>query len=268
MDCALSMAKIIAADFNIANTTAWQWWTTFERGKHDGESRFSLIEAFTNNNNSDGEYHLNKLFYTFGNFSHFIRPGMTRIGTTRSDNLTANEEFKDVVFSAYTNNEENKLVLIAVNFTREAKEVVLLPENITGKAIKNPALYLTNEFSNLSKQDIDLSTGNIVVPARSVVTYTADLEIGTSSSAEIHKSNFNAYLNIQNNEIVASFSSDQLIQKVILYSISGTLIQIKEVKNDQNKVVFPVSQLSEGVYLVSGMGNKFKATKKVIITKR
>jgi hypothetical protein len=33
-------------------------------------------------------------------------------------------------------------------------------------------------------------------------------------------------------------------------------------------VAFPVSQLSEGVYVVSGMGNKFKEAKKVIITKR
>ncbi|HSO87094.1 MAG TPA: glycoside hydrolase, partial [Draconibacterium sp.] len=52
MDCALSLAKVIVADLNIANTTAWQWWTTFEKWKHDGESRFSLIEAFTNNNNT------------------------------------------------------------------------------------------------------------------------------------------------------------------------------------------------------------------------
>jgi O-glycosyl hydrolase len=268
MDCALSMAKIITADLNIANTTAWQWWTTFEKGKHDGESRFSLIEAFTNSSNTDGEYHLNKLYYTFGNFSHFIRPGMHRIGTTRSDNLTANEEFKDVIFSVYTNNEENKLVLVAVNFTREAREVVLLTENISDKTIKNPLLYLTNEFSNLSKQDIGLSGSNIVIPARSVVTFTADLEIGTSGSDLIHKTDFNAFLDIEGNKIVATFGSGQFVQNVMIYSISGTLLQMKEVKSGQNKVFFPVSQIPEGVYLVSGIGKNFKETKKIIVTKR
>ena len=59
MDCALSLARIITADLNIANTSAWQWWTTFDKGKHAGESRFCLIEAFTNTDNNNGEFHLN-----------------------------------------------------------------------------------------------------------------------------------------------------------------------------------------------------------------
>jgi O-glycosyl hydrolase len=267
MDCALSLAKIIFADLNVTNTAGWQWWTTFEKGKHDGESRFSLIEAFTNNTNTDGEYHLNKLFFTLGNFSHFIRPGMTRVGTTRSDNLTVKEEFKDLIFSAYTNKEENKLVLTAVNFTQEARKVVLLPFDISGRTIKNPALYLTDEFANLSKQDIDLSTGNLVVPARSVVTYTADIEIGTLSSEIIHSSHFNAYLNIQNNQIVASFNSEYDVQKVMLHSISGNLLQILKVNRGQTEALFPVSHLSEGIYLVTGLGNNFKETIKVIVRK-
>ena len=268
MDCALFLAKIVTADLNIANTTAWQWWTTFERGKHSGESRFSLIEAFTNNINTDGEYHLNKLFYTFGNFSHFIRPGMIRIGTTRSDNLSTQEQLSDIVFSAYINEEENQLILLALNLTHEARKVTLALENASGKTIKNPSLFLTDEFSNLKKQNIDLSSGNIIVPARSVVTYTADLEIGTSGSEDLNKSDFRAYLNNQNNEIVAFLGSEQTVRTVMLRSISGTLIQIKKVKDGQNSVVFSVSDISDGVYLVTGMGNHFKETKKVIVTKR
>lgn len=268
MECALSLAKVIAADLNIANTCAWQWWTTFDVKKHDGESRFSLIEAFTNNTNNNGEYHLNKLFYTFGNFSHFIRPGMIRIGTSRSDNLPVKEEFKDVIFSAYTNKEENQLVLMAVNFTREAREVVLSLDNVGDKTIKNPSLFLTNTFSNLAKQDVDLSTGKFVIPARSVVTYTADLEIGTSSATEIRKSDFNAFLNMQNDEIVATFAPGQLIQTIGLFNIAGNLLQEKSVTNVENRAVFNVSYLPAGIYLVSGIGNNFKETKKVIVTKR
>ncbi len=136
MDCALSLARIITADLNIANTSAWQWWTTFEKGKHAGESRFCLIEAFTNTGNNNGEFHLNKLFYALGNFSHFIRPGMIRIETTRSDELTLKETYHDVVFSAYTNDAENQLVLVAVNFTSEARAVTLSLANAAGKTAK------------------------------------------------------------------------------------------------------------------------------------
>src|SRR3546814_14840849 len=47
MDCALSLARVIATDLNVTNTTAWQWWTTFEKGKHGGESRFCRSEEHT-----------------------------------------------------------------------------------------------------------------------------------------------------------------------------------------------------------------------------
>ena len=268
MECALSLAKIITADLNIANTTGWQWWTTFEKGKHDGESRFSLIEAFTNNNNTDGEFHLNKLFYTFGNFSHFIRPGMVRIGTTRSENLTLKEEFKDIVFSAYTNSDETKLVVLAVNFTAEAREVKLSFDNVPDVSILNSSLFLTNEFSNLQKQDAGLLPGGFVVPARSVVTYCADINLKTSVTDENVKPDFKAFYNQQNNEIVAVFSPGQVFQTIRLINISGNVLQIKAVENDQLKMVFNTGQLPAGVYLVAGEGINFKETKKVVITKR
>jgi O-glycosyl hydrolase len=268
MDCALSMAKVIAADLNIANTTGWQWWTTFEKGKHDGESRFSLIEAFTNNNNTDGEYHLNKLFYSFGNFSHFIRPGMVRIGTTRSGSLTAKDELKDVVFSAYTNTEENKLVVLAVNFTADAREVALSFENSDVLEIQNPSLFLTNDFNNLQKQDAGLLTGGFVVPARSVISFCADINFKTSVSNENVKTDFNAFYNQLNNEIVAVFGSERIFQNISLFNISGNLLQIKQVENNQVKVTFDTVQLPDGIYLVAGEGINFKETKKVVVTGR
>jgi O-glycosyl hydrolase len=268
MDCALSLARIITADLNIANTSAWQWWTTFDKGKHAGESRFGLIEAFTNTGNNDGAFHLSKLFFALGNFSYFIRPGMIRIETMRSDELTVKETYHDVVLSGYTNVVENQLVLVAVNFTSEARAVALSFANAAGKMVKNQSLYLTDEFSNLTKQDLDLSSGNLVIPARSVVTYTAELENGTSGLSDIGITDFDAFLNARGNEIVATFSTESVFQQVMLYSISGNLIQMREVEPGQNKVVFPASDLSPGVYLVSGRSDRTTQTRKIIITKR
>jgi O-glycosyl hydrolase len=268
MDCALSLAKIITADLNIANTSAWQWWTTFDKGKHAGESRFGLIEAFTNTGNNNGEFHLTKLFYALGSFSHFIRPGMIRIETTRSDSLNLKETYQDVVFSAYTNDAENQLVLVAVNFTSEARAVTLSLAQGAGKTVKNQSLFLTDEFSNLTKQNLDLSSDILVVPARSVVTYTADLENGTTGLSDMEKTDFDAFLNAQGDEIVAAFSSGCVFQQVMLYSISGNLIQMRGIEPGQNEVVFPASDLSAGVYLVSGRDDRSAQTRKIIITKR
>lgn len=264
MDCALSLARIITADLNLANTSAWQWWTTFEKGKHDGESRFSLVEAFTSTGNDNGEYHLNKLFYTLGNFSHFIRPGMTRIATSRTDALTLNETYHDVVFSAYTNDSANQLVVVAVNVTAAAREVTLSLASNSGKALASQSLYLTDEFTNLTLQDPGLATGHIVVPARSVVTVTAQLEDRPSGISEIEKTDFEAFLNPSGDEIVAQFNPGHAIQDVVLYGISGNLIRMQTVVPGQSQVIFPAADLPAGVYLVTGRGNRVVQTKKII----
>lgn len=266
MESALSLAKVIIADLNISNTTAWQWWTTFEKGKHDGETRFCLIEAFTKSDNSDGDYHLNKLFYSFGNFSHFIRPGMTRIGYSRSDNLTATQETTDVMFSAYINAEENKLVLIAANFTNNARKTSVLLENASGKVLSNQSLFLTDEFSNLTKQKIDLSSGKLIVPAHSVITYTADLTIGTSNSEQIKESNFKAWFDAPQHQIITTFDTDNVPKEIRLYNISGNLVSICPVKKGQAKLVLQASGLQAGVYFVSAFTDKAKESKKVLVT--
>jgi hypothetical protein len=193
---------------------------------------------------------------------------MKRIETTRSDELNLKETYHDVVFSAYTNDDENQLVLVAVNFTSEARGVTLSFPNAAGKTLKNQFLYLTDEFSNLIKQNLDLSSGNFVVPARSVVTYTAGLENGTTGLSGIEITDFDAFLNAQGDKIVATFSSGCVFQQVMLYSISGNLIQMREVEPGQSSVVFPASDLSAGVYLVSGRDDRSAQTRKIIIAKR
>jgi hypothetical protein len=203
--------------------------------------------------------------FALGSF-HFIRPN-DKIETTRSDELNLKETFHDVAFSAYTNDAENQLVLVAVNFTSEARAVTLSLARAAGKTVKNQSLFLTDEFSNLTKQNFDLSSDNLVVPARSVVTYTADLENGTTGLSDMEKTDFDAFLNAQGDEIVATFGSGCVFQQFMLYNISGNLMQMREVEPGQNEVVFPASDLSAGVYLVSGRGDRSVQTRKIIIVK-
>jgi len=265
MECALSLAKVIIADLNVANVTGWQWWTTFEKGKHNGESRFSLIEAVTRTDNSDGIYHLNKLFYSFGNFSHFIRPGMKRLGTERSDNLTVLERMSDVAFSAYTNKEEDQLVLLAANFSSQARETALTLNSETGKRLENPSLFLTDEFNNLKKQNVDLSSQKLIVPAHSVATFTAELNPGTLIKSGTKNQGFEAYLSTDKDAVIVAFEPGATYQKVSLHSVTGQSVQVINTKSGQNKIVFPVSKLSTGVYIVSASGRGFRRSQKVVI---
>ncbi len=267
MECALALSKVIITDLNVTNTTGWQWWSTFGLGKHSGEARFCLIEAFTKDDNSDGDYHLNKLFYSLGNFSHFIRPGMRRLGTSRSDNLTAFEETSDIMFTAYTNEEEDKLVVVAVNLTNQTREATLSLKNGLGKSFKNQALYLTDDYTNLMKQEIDLPDGKIIIPAHSVVTYTANLDIETSSKDELDRPEFKAWYRPGNATIMVSFKNNHDFKTLKLYSISGNLIQSIRAENREGTFYFQAASLSEGVYLVLGEGNNNMETKKVIVTK-
>jgi hypothetical protein len=268
MDCALSLARIMTADLNIANTSAWQWWTTFETGKHDGESRFGLIEAYTNAAKNDGEYHLTKLFYTLGCFSHFIRPGMIRLETTRSDQLTLKETYQDVVFSAWENGPENQLVIIGINFTSEARAVNVKFAGESHKTVTNQSLFLTDEFSNLAKQNLDLPSGRFIVPARSIVTYTAGLENSITVLRNMEESGLRIFYNAQADEISATFSSEPAIRQVMLYSISGYLVQTKNVIPGQKQVIFPASALPAGVYIVLGKSDHSVQSGKVIVPKR
>lgn len=265
MESGLSLARTIMADLNYANVTAWQWWTTFEKGKHGGETRYCLIEAFTKSDNSFGDYHINKLFYSFGQFSHFIRPGMTRIGCQRSDNLTVYEETSEVMFSAYVNSEEDEMVLVGINFTADARTINLTLKNAVEKRIKNQALYLTDAFSSLENQGINLNDGALIIPAHSIVTYTADLEIETSINQNNEKQDFKAYYNNQAQQIIADLPSNHTFTQIKLYNISGQLQKTVLVERQQQRVTVPTSELNKGVYLVSGITASKQQTVKVIL---
>lgn len=265
MECAISLTKVIMCDLNIANVTAWQWWSTFESGKHNGESRFNLIEALTNNDNTDGIYHANKLFYSLGNFSHFIRPGMKRIEAERSDNLSELQQVSDVMFSAYTNAEESKVVLVAANFTKLAREVNLKVINTNGKQLSNPKLYLTNEFSNLEKQSFNLSSGRVVVPAQSVLTYTADLSLSNGLSKAETQKGFVVKLLEPKQTMIAVFEPESKVYSLNLFDMHGRILKTINRIEGQNELEFSISGLTSGIYFVRGVDGMTGVTKKIII---
>lgn len=68
--------------------------------------------------------------------------------------------------------------------------------------------------------------------------------------------------------IVATIGSDKIVHAIRLFNMEGNLLQIKTVERSQKKVIFPASNLPDGIYLVAGEGNNSKESKKVVVTKR
>lgn len=268
MECGLSLARIMLADLNVANNTAWQWWTMFERGKFEGETRFCLIEAFTNQGKTDGTYHVNKLFYTFGNFSHFVRPGMTRLGTSRSDNLTVYQETTNVIFSAYTNPDQDKLVLVVVNHTADARPFSISLKNAGGKTISNISYYLTDDFNNLKKQEWDFSASQLIIPAHSVATIMGDIDSGTSASFLKERTGFfKAWHNSSTDQIIVEPDPMAPIESVHLYNLSGiNVYSLFNIRN-QHMVYVPAQKLSNGVYVVSVKNKSGYSSQKVVVSR-
>jgi O-glycosyl hydrolase len=268
MECGLSLARVMMADLNIAGTSAWQWWTMFEYGKFGGESRFCLIEAFTNKEKTDGVYHPNKLFFTFGNFSHFIRPGMTRLGTSRSDNVPLYLESSNLSFSAYSNDARDHLVVVAVNPTAYAREVSLALENAGDRIAGNICLYLTDQYNNLEMQEMGFTPDRVVIPAHSVVTITADLFAGSDGSeVETAGSAIRVYFKGYSEEIFVETIHGSSIEAIYVYSLAGVRLQSYSGSGGRESVHLPAGMLAEGVYVVLVRTEKGYEAGKVLVSR-
>jgi O-glycosyl hydrolase len=266
MECGLALAKVMMADLNIAETSGWQWWTMFEWGKFGGETRFCLIEAFTNNERTDGVYHPNKLFYTLGQFSHFIRPGMIRLGIQRSDNVSLYLESSNLSFSAYTNDSEDKLVLIAVNHTPYSREVSLSLKNAENRVPGNISLYLTDKYHNLQKPEKVFNPGQIIIPAHSVATITSDILPGTSEMGKVAVGeDIHVYYSRLSDEIVVESQTGMNWEEFSVYNLCGKkLLQIAG-QGDGREQRIPAGNLRDGIYVVLTAGVLHNQASKVYV---
>jgi O-glycosyl hydrolase len=110
MDPALYMARVIHADLTVAGASSWQWWLAVSPYNYkDG-----LVYIDKNKNN--GEIYDSKMLWALGNYSLFIRPGMKRIGVTRSDQRSIEQNLGGVMISSYINPENEKTVTVAINY--------------------------------------------------------------------------------------------------------------------------------------------------------
>jgi len=148
MDTALYVARVIHADITLANASSWQWWTALTNADYkdgliylDTGNQRDLFKL--DNMKSDGNFHDSKLLWAVGNYSRFIRPGMTRVKINLNDeDKTLIESYKNLMLSAYVDEKTSKLVIVAINYGSENQTIDFSEYEIDSK-------FETSEAKNL-----------------------------------------------------------------------------------------------------------------------
>jgi PKD repeat protein len=164
MDYALHIAKVLHRDLTRLNVSAWYWWL----GVTPYNYKDGLIKV---NSDLDADsIQTSKVLWTLGHYSRFIRPGYIRVGLDNVDNING------LMASAYKSSDDSKLVLVTTNVGETAQsisfEISDLPQ---GKSISSMSTYITNANNDLANSGITNFENDYQVPAKSIVTFVADL---------------------------------------------------------------------------------------------
>ncbi len=171
MDCALFLSKIIHHDLTVANATAWHLWNSWEPGDATADTRYYMIALKNNAANTEGDFTITKNLWALGHYSRFIRPGMNRIETSRSDMLSNIQSAQDIMLSAYTDNK--KLVVVCINYSTSEKEISLAMPGFKKPKKVDQYLSTANADENM-KYNALKNVDKIKLPARSIATFVIE----------------------------------------------------------------------------------------------
>jgi O-glycosyl hydrolase len=165
MDPALWVARVIHCDLTIAEASDWQWWLGVS--PYDYKDGLVYVEQAV----LGGKYSASKMLWAMGNFSRFIRPGMTRVMIDRSDEATPESTVNDLMASAYWKPDEGTFVVVFVNRSYNSRPVRI---DFQGAPIGSVVPYVTrgdsSSVDNLTAYSAVAPEDAIAIPARSVVT--------------------------------------------------------------------------------------------------
>jgi len=164
MQAALLMGRIICADISIADATGWSYWKGMEVN-----GNYALISVFPYDGNlmHGGAVRSNKLLWTLGNFSLFVRPNFRRIEILGAD------DYDKIVSAAFASPDGKRVVAVFVNSSFDFERVkIALPKKF---AVKGVQAFRTDENSDLSNMRTD-NIDSFPISPRSVTTLVLDLQ--------------------------------------------------------------------------------------------
>lgn len=178
----VKFSKVISDMMNFAEINAYLcWWAIANNGAdgsdlirlaNDGRAQGSAAANFTGT--ETGEYRVFKRYYTFGQFSRFIRAGYVRLAT---DNYRPKQDVRISAYKrpeVYGNASDPSYVIVAVNQSTDEQVVSVRLEGFP--AAKSLATYRTSDSENMrrlsdTRPRYDMVT--LVLEPNSVTTFVA-----------------------------------------------------------------------------------------------
>jgi len=162
MDAALRMARVIHCDLTLVNASAWQWWLAVANEDY----KSGLIYTDYKNPGDAETIYESKLFWTLGNFSRFIRPGMVRV------ELSGLQDVNGLMASAFLDEKSGRMALVFVNCAETEQKAQL--RFAAPSAQKYFTAYFTTAKQNLAAGE-KIDAGKMFsLPPRSVVTLVGE----------------------------------------------------------------------------------------------
>ncbi len=154
--------------------SAFIWWWPMANNGSDGSDLIRLAHTGSPQGNGStvtGEYRVFKRFYTFGNFSRFVKPNDVRIGATRVPVTGTN-------ITAYKNPVNNEFSIVAVNSGATEQEITFQLNDFPA-GTKAVVGYRTTASENQKRLDpIEIVEGAFTakLPSNSVITFVPEKE--------------------------------------------------------------------------------------------
>ena len=171
MDVALHAARVIIADLVVCSASSWNWGEAVST-EHTTDG---LLEVDSDDPSS---MRATKMLWVLGQFSFFVRPGYTRVATTRgNDSQFRDHEQTGVLTAAFLDDTGAAFVVVIVNLSEADRNVQMA---VSGAEKVVPQMccyssYLTSETASLSYYRAGCLGDFLLCPARSVVTVRGDL---------------------------------------------------------------------------------------------
>lgn len=177
MGPALWLGEKIIEDINTLSPSAWVIWqivASYISGQPDNKGRYDmrtlpdLTKGFWGTAFADidkEEYILTKKYYAFGQFSRYIRPGMTILHTDNNSCLAAVDRKRE------------KLVIVAINTDNDSKKVIFETEGLpskerTLKAIRTSGNIKTGEnWKEISSSSVKENSFSAELKKHSITTF-------------------------------------------------------------------------------------------------
>lgn len=162
---AMYLARLIHYDLTVANSSTWYWWLAVS--PYDYKDGLIYIDK----NKTDGEVYDSKLLWALGNYSRFIKPGMSRYNVIRSDNKLNEAAYDGLMVSGYAPENQSQAVFVLVNYTKTVNYPVKV-KTIDNREAKQVKIYTTSAKTdeNLKYTEVSGADEIIAIPSRSVVT--------------------------------------------------------------------------------------------------